>query len=160
MLELKIGQQAFFLFSNRVPREDASGNVRLYRVPQKIMLTAGRYVDLLVLLTLIFAQFQPDKKYQIAVWMFAVQALHLLIKTATYWRPCKVPAARLTSTHGARVTLQSEHSGFLISASMILNTLITHASFVIEYLCLFGLVCTIVSLVISRPLLKQLPTEW
>jgi hypothetical protein len=160
MLEVKKGKEEFFLFSNRMPRQDGSGHVRLHRVPSKLLLTAGRYVDLFVLIAMIFAQFHPDKKYQIAVWMFAVQGLHLLIKTATYWRPSKVSRAGLTSIHGARVTLQSEHSGFLISASMILNTLITRANGVIEYFFILVLVCTVVSLVISRPLLKQLPTEW
>lgn len=151
MLEFHDGRANYFSFRNKPPQPDALGDVRLYELPSGSSLFISRYVNVVVIVALLIGIFDRSYKNAIAEVALVIQAIHLVCKIMVVWRPRRIETPSRLQTNAARLTLQSEHSGYLSSVSLIFSELLDGARPIGEILCMGVLCVTVVALVTSRP---------
>jgi NADH:ubiquinone oxidoreductase subunit 4 (subunit M) len=160
MLEFHDGSANYFSFRNRPPKATARGDVRMFKLPSRSSLMVSRCVNVAVVVALLVGVIGHRQRNAIAEAALVVQAIHLICKIMLVWRFERITSPSRLVSNAARVTLQSEHTGYLVSVNLIFVELLDRARPLGEAICMALLFITVAATVMSRPPSRSLPSHW
>lgn len=159
MLEFHDGNTNYFSFRNRPPKPTARGDVRVLRIPSQSSLLVSRCVNVAVVVALLIGVIDHRQRNAIAEVALVVQAIHLICKIMLVWRFERITSPSRLVSNAARVTLQSEHTGYLVSVNLIFVELLDGAKPLGEAICTALLLLAVAATVMSRPPSRPHPSR-
>ena len=127
MIEIRQGDVEAFRFASRGKVILKDGKIAGYSIPSYRVLLSSRVVDFVVILLSLLCYVKRVSSLQLVPILWVVQAVHAAIKISVLWKPIRLNPNRTFDVITPRVSLQVEHTAFMVSL-IFLCTLSLHES--------------------------------